>query len=108
MYVRIHYVRISPVLHVTYVRTYCVHVVKAQAKVVALCRCGLRTLGLIYSSTIMEVKELSINEVRLWSVDRLKDFLRKRGLKVSFRKDELVAIVFAAMNYTLSLGPNRM
>lgn len=40
---------------------------------------------------------LSIDEIRLWNVKQLKNFLRKRGLKVSGRKDELVALVFAAM-----------
>ena len=41
-------------------------------------------------------EEPSIDDIRLWNVSRLKDFLRKRNLKVSGRKDELVALVYAA------------
>ncbi|KAJ8043561.1 hypothetical protein HOLleu_10706 [Holothuria leucospilota] len=40
---------------------------------------------------------LSIDEIKLWNVKTLQDFLRKRGLKVSGRKEELVALVFAAL-----------
>ena len=43
-----------------------------------------------------EDTELSIDEIKLWTVDALKAFLRKRSLKVSGRKEELVALVFAA------------
>ena len=40
--------------------------------------------------------EVSIDDIKLWTVVALKDFLRKRNLKLSGRKEELVALVFAA------------
>lgn len=40
--------------------------------------------------------DISIDEIRLWTVSALKDFLRSRNLKVSGRKEELVALVYAA------------
>ena len=40
--------------------------------------------------------EVSIDEIRLWTVSALKAFLRSRNLKISGRKDELVALVYAA------------
>ena len=43
-----------------------------------------------------EDKELSIDEIKLWTVSALKNFLRERKMKVSGRKEELVALVFAA------------
>ena len=39
---------------------------------------------------------VSIDDIKLWTVPALKDYLRKRNLKVSGRKEELVALVFAA------------
>ena len=42
-------------------------------------------------------KAPSIDDIRLWTVPRLKDFLRQRRLKVSGRKDELVALVFSVL-----------
>ena len=44
----------------------------------------------------MSSEELSLDEIRQWRVDALKEFCRKRNLKTSGRKDELVARVFAA------------
>lgn len=44
----------------------------------------------------MEFDPPSIDEIRLWNVKTLQEFLRKRGLRVSGRKEELVALVFAA------------
>ena len=49
-------------------------------------------------------QELSIDEIRLWTVPRLKEFLRQRKLKVSGRKDELVALVFSVLQ-TPELAP---
>ena len=40
--------------------------------------------------------ELSFDEIQMWHVDALKDFCRKRNLKVCGKKAELVARVFAA------------
>ena len=45
----------------------------------------------------MDSEPLSIDEIKLWNVKVLQDFLRKRGLKISGRKEELVALVFAAL-----------
>lgn len=42
-----------------------------------------------------EEEEVSIDD-KLWMVVALKDFLRKRNLKVSGRKKELIALVLAA------------
>ena len=42
-------------------------------------------------------KAPSIDDIHLWTVPRLKDFLRQRRLKVSGRKDELVALVFSVL-----------
>ena len=42
------------------------------------------------------VEQLSVDEINTWRMDALKHFLIKRGLKVSGRKEELVARVFAA------------
>ena len=42
------------------------------------------------------VEQLSLDEINTWRMDVLKHFLKKRGLKVSGRKEELVARVFAA------------
>lgn len=39
---------------------------------------------------------MSYDTIGTWKVDALKEYLRKRGLKVSGRKQELVARVFAA------------
>ncbi|XP_033124665.1 uncharacterized protein LOC117122990 [Anneissia japonica] len=41
-------------------------------------------------------EEVTIDDIKLWNVQALKDFLRSRKLKVSGRKDELVALVYAA------------
>ena len=42
-----------------------------------------------------EEEVVSIDDIKLWTVPALKDFLRKRNLKLSGRKEELVALVFA-------------
>ena len=40
----------------------------------------------------------SMNDLKRWKVEQLKDFIRKRGLKVAKRcKDELVAIAYGAI-----------
>ena len=43
-----------------------------------------------------EEPDISINEIRLWTLSALMDFLLLRNLTVSQRKEELVALVFAA------------
>ena len=56
---------------------------------------------------VMEVPEkVTIDKFKLYTVDRLKDFLRKRGLKTSSRKDELVALAFSASVLELPLKPS--
>ena len=42
------------------------------------------------------VEQLSFDEINSWRMDPLKHFLKKRGLKVSGKEEELVALVFAA------------
>ena len=42
-----------------------------------------------------EFSQLSLDEINTWRMDALKHFLKKRGVKVSGRKEELVARVFA-------------
>ena len=49
----------------------------------------------------------SIDDIRLWTVPRLRDFLRKRKLKVSGRKDELVALVWS-VHQSPELAPVRL
>ena len=44
-----------------------------------------------------EQGNVSIDDIRLWTVACLKDFLRRRKLKVSGRKDELVATVYGVL-----------
>lgn len=44
----------------------------------------------------MSSEELFLHEIRQWSVDALKESCRKRNLRTSDRKDELIAHVFAA------------
>ena len=43
-----------------------------------------------------EESPVSIDEIRLWNMQQLKNFVRERNLPVSRRKEELVALVFAA------------
>ena len=38
----------------------------------------------------------SLDDFKRWKVPELKEFLRKRGLKVASKKDELCALVYAA------------
>ena len=50
--------------------------------------------------------QLPINEVQTWHVNALKDYCRKRNLKLSGKKAELVARVFAAAAKTLTFLMN--
>ncbi|PIK60998.1 hypothetical protein BSL78_02049 [Apostichopus japonicus] len=43
----------------------------------------------------------TIDEFKMWKVERLKQFLKKRNLKVSGRKDELVALAYAAVHMNI-------
>ena len=51
------------------------------------------------------MEALRISDFKLWKVAQLKDFLRKRSLKVTGNKEELVAMAYAAyvMKTPLSL-----
>ncbi|PIK59523.1 hypothetical protein BSL78_03595 [Apostichopus japonicus] len=44
----------------------------------------------------------SLEEFKLWKVDRLKEFLKKRKLKMSGRKEELVALAYAAVQMNIA------
>jgi hypothetical protein len=44
----------------------------------------------------VEDNEMSLNVFKLWTVANLKVFLRKRGLSLSGRKEDLVARDFTA------------
>lgn len=48
---------------------------------------------------------LAFDEIQMWHVDALKDFCRKRNLKVSGKKVELVARVFAASEMGVPIEP---
>ena len=49
---------------------------------------------------------LSLDEVNTWSVDVLRMFCHKRNLKVSGKKTELVARVFAASEMGIPVQPS--
>ena len=49
---------------------------------------------------------LSLAEVNTWNVDALRLFCRKRNLKVSGNKAELVARVFAASEMGIPVQPS--
>ena len=49
---------------------------------------------------------LSLDEVNTWNVDALRLFCRKRNLKVSGNKAELVARVFAASEMGIPVQPS--
>ena len=42
---------------------------------------------------------VTLDDIKRWKVPALKDYLRKRGLKTSNRKEELCALVYAAHKY---------
>ncbi|XP_031557009.1 uncharacterized protein LOC116293689 [Actinia tenebrosa] len=46
----------------------------------------------------------SFDEVAMWRVEALKEFLRKRNLKVTGKKQELVARVFAAFEQRIPIS----
>ena len=50
-------------------------------------------------------EELTFDEVQTWRVPALKNYCRLRGLKVSGRKEELVARVFAASEMKIQVQP---
>jgi hypothetical protein len=41
-------------------------------------------------------EELTLEDFQRWKVPQLKEYLKKRGLKTSARKDELCSLAFAA------------
>ena len=49
---------------------------------------------------------LSLDEVNTWNIDALRLFCRKRDLKVSGNKAELVARVFAASEMGIPVQPS--
>ena len=44
--------------------------------------------------TIVDSDLITLEEVKIWTVEALKDFCRKRGFKVSGSKEELAARVY--------------
>ncbi|PIK32924.1 hypothetical protein BSL78_30263 [Apostichopus japonicus] len=44
----------------------------------------------------------SLEEFKLWKVDRLKEFLKKQKLKMNGRKEELVALAYAAVQMNIA------
>ena len=50
-------------------------------------------------------EELTFDEVQTWRVPALKNYCRLRGLKVSGRKEELVARVFVASEMKIQVQP---
>jgi len=53
----------------------------------------------------MSSEELPYAELQTWRIDALKDYCRKRNLKVSGTKAELVARVFAASEMRIAIEP---
>ena len=39
---------------------------------------------------------LTLDDFKRWKVPELKEFLKKRGLKISSKKEELCALAYAA------------
>lgn len=58
-----------------------------------------------YSSILMASNGLSLDEIKMWNVEALKAFCRQRNLKLSGRKAELVARVFAASEMNVKIEP---
>jgi hypothetical protein len=48
-----------------------------------------------FAGRLFDVLKMSLEEFKLWKIPQLKDYLRKRGLKISSKKEELVALVYA-------------
>jgi hypothetical protein len=55
-------------------------------------------------NTTTGASELTFDNIQMWNVDSLQDFCRKRDLKVTGRKAELVARVFAAAEMCIPLA----
>ncbi|XP_070562483.1 uncharacterized protein [Ptychodera flava] len=58
----------------------------------------------IFSFTLKMDDDMTYDTISMWRVDALKSFLRKRNLKVSGRKVELVARVFAAAEQNIPVA----
>lgn len=50
----------------------------------------------------------SLEEIQLWKVPALKDFLRVRGLKTTGRKAELQALVYSTVQFGVAVKPNEI
>ena len=59
----------------------------------------------LFNNFIMNSSQLSLDEIKMWNVDALKAFCCQRNLKVSGRKTELVARVFAALEMNVKIEP---
>ena len=56
----------------------------------------------------MSREELLFEVIQTWKPEQLKEFCRKRDLKVSGTKAELVARVFAAAEMGISIKPTAL
>ena len=56
----------------------------------------------------MSREELPFEVIQTWKPEQLKEFCRKRDLKVSGTKAELVACVFAAAEMGISIKPTAL
>ena len=52
--------------------------------------------------------QLTLEEIKLWKVDALKDFLRIRGLKTMRVKAELQALVYSAVQFGYEVKPSEL
>ena len=57
-------------------------------------------------SDIVDSDLITLDEVRTWTVDALKDYCRKRGFKISGSKDELMALVYCLYNQQVPENPS--
>ncbi|XP_071506667.1 uncharacterized protein [Diadema antillarum] len=53
-------------------------------------------------------RQLTLEEIKFWKVDALKDFLRIRGLKTTGLKAELQALVYSAVRFGYSVKPSEV
>ena len=56
--------------------------------------------------TIVDSDLITLEEVKIWTVEALKDFCRKRGFKVSGSKEELAARVYCLYNQQVPENPS--
>lgn len=55
-----------------------------------------------------DVTELTLDEIKHWTVTALKDFLRVRGIKTTGRKEALVALVYSCTQLRVDVKPDEI